>query len=152
VAGGQVLGCAAVRGGCTSSFTPGHPELPSASPITCSRSCLAPPPPPAPAAVRGQAGQWQTGVGGTGDGGSLPSSLGSSPRQPAASPHHRAPPGAAPACPGGPLSPTPPPRIPASLAQSTTQLRSRQRDERVRLRPAARCCCQSNQPGDKTLL
>lgn len=50
-------------------------------------------------------------------------------------------------------SPWPPhPQIPASLAQSTIQLRSRQGEEHVRLRPAARCCCQSNQPGDKPLL
>lgn len=62
------------------------------------------------------------------------------------------PPEAAPACPSGPLGPPAPPQIPASLAQSTTQLMSRRGEERVRLRPAARCCCQSNQPGDKTLL
>lgn len=62
------------------------------------------------------------------------------------------PPRAVPACPGGPLGPALPPQIPASLAPSTIQLRSPQGEECVRLRPAARCCCQSNQPGDKTLL
>lgn len=120
----QVLRCAAVRGGCTSSLMPGHPNAAFITPYN-------PLPASAPASVRRHAGQRQMGLRVPEDGGSLPSSLGPSPRHLPASPQPlswHSPPGGCPCLPGqtpGPTAPSPDPCLVSSvdntIKESTTR-------------------------------